>query len=439
VSDLDGPLTHVVVVGAGIAGLGAAATLRAAQVPCTVLEARDRIGGRLHTVDLGGASVDLGGSWIHHPDGNPVLDLADELGVAHRPGDPLPTLSGYDAVEHRLLGRDEVDAVLDLAHEAFGQALPGLREKLGDDAPAMGAVVAFAAAATPPGAAHDRLVQALRAEVEADASDAAERHSLRWWGNEDEYGGDFFGELPVGGYRAVVERLARGLDVRLGTEVVEVNATPAGVAVRDASGHVHEGSHAVVTVPLGVLQAGVVRFDPPLDGDRTNAVAGLGFGRYEKVLLGFSEAWWRGSGPSHLVLFPEDRDAPALWVFDHDAFLGDPVLECHAFHSATPHVLDDPAGAVAWMTDQLAPAYGDRVRRPAHTAVTSWAHDRFTRGGYSHVTPGRSPDDLDLLGTPHAGRILFAGEHTQSARVGFADGALSSGLREAERLLSLRF
>ena len=69
--------------------------------------------------------------------------------------------------------------------------------------------------------------------------------------------------------------------------------------------------------------------------------------------------------------------------------------------------------------------------------MTGWALDPFSRGGYSHITPCRSPDDLDSLGVPHAGRVLFAGEHTQSARVGSADGALTSGQRQAARLLSI--
>jgi monoamine oxidase len=64
------PVDRVVVVGAGIAGLAAASRLRRAGIPCVVLEARDRVGGRLHTVDLAGVPVDLGGSSIHHPIGN---------------------------------------------------------------------------------------------------------------------------------------------------------------------------------------------------------------------------------------------------------------------------------------------------------------------------------------------------------------------------------
>ena len=67
--------------------------------------------------------------------------------------------------------------------------------------------------------------------------------------------------------------------------------------------------------------------------------------------------------------------------------------------------------------------------------MTSWATDPYSRGAYSHLPVGASPDDLDDLGKPVGGRLLFAGEHTQSARTGYADGAMSSGVREAKRLL----
>jgi monoamine oxidase len=67
--------------------------------------------------------------------------------------------------------------------------------------------------------------------------------------------------------------------------------------------------------------------------------------------------------------------------------------------------------------------------------VTSWANDPYSGGAYTHIPPGASPADADLLGEPIGGRLLFAGEHTQSARMAYADGAMTSGIREAKRLL----
>ena len=83
----------------------------------------------------------------------------------------------------------------------------------------------------------------------------------------------------------------------------------------------------------------------------------------------------------------------------------------------------------------LAGALGAACPEPVAVAVTGWTNDPFTLGAYTHVPPGSSNADVDLLGTPVGGRLFFAGEHTQSARLGYADGAMTSGIREAKRVL----
>ena len=123
-------------------------------------------------------------------------------------------------------------------------------------------------------------------------------------------------------------------------------------------------------------------------------------------------------------------------MFDLDAFAGVPILVCHTFHSATGHLTEASTDAAArWVTDMLSAAMGAPCPEPVAVAVTGWADDPYAAGAYTHVPPGSTNADLDLLGTPVAGRLLFAGEHTQSARVGYADGAMRSGIREAKRLL----
>jgi polyamine oxidase len=431
-----GQVRRVLVVGAGIAGLTVANALHHAGVECAVLEARSRVGGRLHTRDVGGSPVDLGGSWLHHPSGNPLRRFARVAGVACGPGDPMPTLAAFDVSDRRWLSAEEVQSTLTGDLEGFVDALGELRRRLGADASAADGIEAFLATT---GLADERLRRArqgLRAAVEADAAGSAEQQSLTWLWTQDEYDDAYFGDLPRPGYVTVVEAMASGLDVRLDFPVVAVDLTDDGVTVTSDSGRTEAGSHVVVAVPLGVLKGGMVTFTPPLPAERTRVVARLGFGRYEKVVLAFARPFWRDAGWSHLVLFPPDPTQPAAWVFDLDAFGAGPVLVCHVFHTATGHVATAwPNGAAAWVTDQLAAALDAPCPPPLAVAVTDWAHDPYAAGAYTHVTPGSANADLDLLGTPVGGRILFAGEHTQSARVGYADGAMTSGIREAKRLL----
>jgi len=188
----------VVVVGAGIAGLTVANALAHGGIECVVVEARDRIGGRLHTADLAGSPVDLGGSWIHTPVGNPMRAFAQSAGVPCQPASPLSELAGFDCGEGRRLSAAEVEASLSMQLEGFPEAVGGLLAELGPDASAADGIEAFVAGAgLAPGAAR-RARQALRALIEADSADLPERQSLRWMWNEIEYGGDYLGDVPVG-------------------------------------------------------------------------------------------------------------------------------------------------------------------------------------------------------------------------------------------------
>jgi monoamine oxidase len=434
--EVAGPVHRVLVVGAGIAGLTVANALHHAGVECTVLEARRRVGGRLHTVDVAGSPVDLGGSWLHHPSGNPLRRFARVAGVQCRPGNPLPTLAAFDLSTRRWLSAEDVEKALIGDLGGFVAALGALRERLGPNASAADGIQAFLATTGLAGEALRRAHQGLRASVEADAAGAAEQQSLEWLWTQDEYDDDYFGDLPQHGYVSVVDAMASGLDVRLDHPVVGVALTSEGVTVSSESGRAEAGSHVVVAVPLGVLKAQMLTFTPSLPSERAQVVSRLGFGRYEKVVLRFARPFWREAGWSHLVLFPPDPAQPAAWVFDLDAFGVGPLLVCHVFHSAAGHLSETcPAGAARWLTDQLAAVLDAPCPQPLAVVVTGWANDPYAAGAYTHVTPGASNADLDLLGTPVAGRILFAGEHTQSARVGYADGAMTSGIREAKRLL----
>lgn len=428
-------MDRVLIVGAGIAGLTVANALTHAGVENVVFEARDRMGGRLRTVDLDGVPVDLGASWIHTPIGNPMRDFADSVGVGYRPGNPELQMSGYDCGEKRRLAPAEFMKTLGMAFEEFPQAIAATQEQASPETTAAEGIESFLASTSLSGAEARRTRQLIYASVEANAADLAVNQSLRWLWHEADYEGDELGDLPIGGYRALVEAMAHGLDVRLGTEVCDVADIGSGVRLRLADGSTEAGSHVVVTVPLGVLKSGSPRFDPPLPPSHLGAIERLGFGHYEKVIVRFAEPFWHDAGLAHLTIFPADPDVPALWVMDQSTFGIGPALMFHVFASGLGRLHGRHEGEiVSWVLDMLGLAVGVPPPRPTSVAISDWAHDPYARGSYSHIPPGATPSDLDRLSTPH-GRIRFAGEHTQSLRMGYADGALSSGLREAAKLL----
>jgi polyamine oxidase len=158
--------------------------------------------------------VDLGGSWIHHPDGNPLREFARLVGVACPPGNPLGALRAFDCSTGQWLSPAELDASMAVEPEGYLEALDDLRTRLGPDASAAQGIEAYLVATSLAGDDLRRARQGLRAHVEADAAGAAKQQSLRWLWTQAEYGGDYFGVLPEGGYASLVNEMAAGLDVR---------------------------------------------------------------------------------------------------------------------------------------------------------------------------------------------------------------------------------
>ncbi len=429
---LDSPVERVVVVGAGIAGLTVANALGHAGIECLVLEARDRIGGRLHTVELGGWPVDLGGSWIHTPVGNPMTRFVDLAQIPRRPGDVIFELAALDRGAGRLLAPTELTEVL-MALDSFPAAAGDLRTGLGPDASVADAIDRFVN-----DHAHGarRIRDAVTLFTELDVSAEPEAQSLQFFpGNTLEYEGDYIGDLPGGGYRRVVESMAAGVDVRLGEVVEEVTVASGGVRARTSDGRVEQCSHLVVTVPLGALQRGAIAFDPPLPSERVATIDRLGFGRYEKVAMRFEDAFWRPAGVPHLMVLPGSRGNWTPFLVGLDAFDGGPILVAQTGGRSADRLNQLSDGeAVAELLGLIGEAIHVPVPEPIEVVRTAWVADPYAGGSYTYLPLGATSADPDAIGEPVGGRLLFAGEATTSARLAFADGAMTSGVREAKRL-----
>ena len=281
-----GRVERVLVIGAGIAGLTVANALAHAAVDCVVLEARRRIGGRLYTADLGGSGVDLGGSWIHHPEGNPLRRFARQVGIECRAGNPLPSLAAFDCATGRWLSPADIEESLIGVQNGYNESLAGLRTRLGPAASAAEGIEAYLATTGLTGDALRRARQALRAECRSGCG-------RRRRGPVADVAVD------AGGVR---RRLLRGpargwLCLRGGRDGGGARCAPgvagrtrgvwpaAGSRSRRRPGRPRPARTLVVTVPLGVLKNDLPAFAPPLPPERAEVVRRLGFGRYEKVAL----------------------------------------------------------------------------------------------------------------------------------------------------------
>ncbi|GIF44162.1 flavin monoamine oxidase family protein [Actinoplanes xinjiangensis] len=316
---------RVAVVGAGMAGLAAARTLTAHGVDVVIWEARERIGGRTAPADVDGAGFDLGANWLQQYDDNLLARLAEDLGLRTVPtdfGDPLildgprapaparapsPTAAtvtggtvvadarretdveaGFPAAEALAAGFPETDDIADRFAAAEAVEVE-LRARL--EAAPVGASVADVLEEwlRAPGAWD---VEAVRRFVDAEIvmdsgaplSWLSARHGFEPGVGE----GD---RWIAGGYRLLTDHLAEGLDIRLRHPVDRIVVDAGGVTLVGDGGALRVDA-VIVTVPLGVLAAGGIVFEPPLPGPHRTALSRLGMGRVEKVVLRFGERFW---------------------------------------------------------------------------------------------------------------------------------------------------
>lgn len=425
-----GKAERVIVVGAGIAGLTVANALGAAGVDCVIVEARGRIGGRLHTVEVDGHVADLGGAWIHHPGDNVLADWV-ELASVPWIVDPTGTrFTGADLGEQRRLAPEELAEVGYAVFEPVTRRVQADEAAGRPDRSAAEAVDEYLAEERPSGVERDRLRQLMAAMVEQDGSGPFDAISARWALTGDMFVGDVIDNVPVDGYRSVLSPLAAGTTLRLGLPVDRIEQRSDGVTV-SGEGWQEHGSHVVVTVPLGVLKSGSIEFAPPLPPARQAVIDRTGFGNLEKVFLAFAEPFWRDRDPGlqHSIMYPADRSEAATWTWDFGLA---PTLMFLVAHSGAPTMWRDPT---AWAVEQLEAVYGEPLpAAPTASVATDWLHDEYACGAYGHIRTGEDASDFAVLGEP-VDRICFAGEHTTVERAGYADGAMTSGLREAKRLL----
>jgi monoamine oxidase len=408
----------VLVVGAGVAGLAAAAALRRAGRTCLVLEAAARPGGRAHTIQLGAESFDLGATWLHDAARNKLADLARAAGDA---------LEDADATRHRtwlIDGRPATPAEEQGFHAASA-AFDALCHARAQQDPDTSVAEAIAPLRDDPWMATVETWEA----AQIAAADPW-RFSVRDWSINDLGGANL---LPVGGMGTLILRRLLPLagEVRLSTPVRRIACHARGIAAETDAGTIRARA-AIVTVSAGVLAAGTIAFDPPLPPATQDAIHGLPMGLLTKVGLAVTDAAALGLPPNTVLRRRLHRPLEPIMSFHTQSgggvvagFVGGPV----AWDLAR---LGAPA-TEAFAREQLAQLLGTKAASAAgRAAVSGWASDIWHLGAYTYALPGQSGARA-TLGTPIAdGRLVFAGEAVcTDGLAGTVGGAFLSGERAA--------
>jgi len=395
----------VLIIGAGAAGISAARACAERGLTCIVLEAGPRVGGRCRTTRALGPPLDLGATWLHAANRNPLTAFATDT-------------IDHDTVRERHLwmGDRWADAAelagFDAAEQAFHAAM---------DAAAHGPDRAVADVVPQGGFWGPTIAHWQGAQIQAREVTELSLH--------DQLANDLEGPnlLPRQGMGALLEGLATGLPIRLNAAVQRLDWSGPGVVAQGDFGSLTAGS-CIVTVSTGVLAAGGIRFTPGLPDSHARAVEGLPMGLLTKI--GFAATDRLGIPPFHGVrcLVSARHPRPMSWVmwpFDQDMLFGF-VGGALAWELAAA----GPAACEAAARAEFASIFGPG--RLGRAVVSDWGENPLFRGAYSQARPGAAGARAALA--QPLGPLRFAGEATHDGLAGTAGGAWLEGARAVVEL-----
>lgn len=411
--------SRVLVVGAGMAGLAAARKLTDEGLEVTVLEGRQRVGGRVWTDRSLGLPVELGAGWIHGPEGNPISELAARAG-ARTLATPEESFKVFD---HN--GRPLENARVEAAYDRLERLLSRASE--GSDISVRAALLEL-----DPGALSDPAIRfQLASDTEFDYGAPLEQLSaLHADGDDPHYGDDV---MFPGGYDQIPNFLARGLTVKPGHKVSAIEMTADEVRVTTGQG-VFGCDYVVVAVPLGVLKKGSIKFRPGLPQAKLQAIGRLGMGLVNRVSLLFEQPFWDPKVQFYGFCTPELGMYP--YFVNARTYSSSNVLTTFATGNyALVHEKMSNAEIQARVLEVLKVGFGPKVPAPKKMLTTRWSADPFTFGSYSFARVGCHPKDYQALAESVEDRLFFAGEHTTGKYRATVHGAYLSGLRAAREIL----
>ena len=407
----------VLVVGAGMAGLSAARSLADAGWPVRVIEARDRIGGRVYTSRDWGVPLEMGASWISGTLDNPLMELARKAQAQL-----IPT----DYYGWAKLAVDPQLQPLDYNPGTWRKFVERARDQV--DSGSLGAAV-DAAATDEELSASDRAQLAfyLTTEIANEYAANANQLSATTFDDGEYAAGDQ--DVVANGYDALPRLVANGLEIVLNTPVTAIAQRDNSVVVQ-AGNRSFAGSAAIVTVPLGVLKSGAITFDPPLPDGHTHAVNALGFGVLSKSYFRFNRRTWDVENAFYQFL-GTGRGLWAQW-FTLPSAAGPIVLAFNAGEQGRSVESSSPKDLMTSALPIARQLFGDVS--PVEVRTSNWTVDPYARGSYSFHAPGSGLDDRRRLQEP-IGRLYLAGEAVGANNPATVTGAVVSGRYAAGQLM----
>ncbi|XP_057246834.1 polyamine oxidase 1 [Beta vulgaris subsp. vulgaris] len=471
------PSPAVIIVGAGMSGISAAKRLHDAGIKdILILEATNRIGGRIKKTNFAGYTVEMGANWLHGlggPKRNPLYEMSKQIHLKKFFSDFSNISFNTYKQEGGLYKDDEVDAAIEKVDETldYGEKysnLLNLEKNKEDD---MSILALERLRKTDPRTRLEKMIDFFT--FDGEQSEAPRISSLKHVLplSESEQLTTLFGEnayfvADSRGFESLVHLIAKQFlsykngaisDPRLKFNQVvrEIDQSKGGVTVKTENGMKYKAELVIMSPSIGVLQSDLISFRPQLPVSfgiplvpstcqdfslpykkklwKRRAISDFNIGIYTKIFLKFPRAFWpTGNGTEFFLYVHERRGYYGIWQHLENEYPGSNIM----FATAT----DDESIRVEQQSDEetkaeamevLRKMFGKNIPEATHIMIPRWKSDRFYRGCFTNWPVGYPQKRHDQLRAP-IGKIYFTGEHTHPQLYGYADGAYFAGADTAK-------
>ncbi|MQM15185.1 hypothetical protein Taro_048126 [Colocasia esculenta] len=443
----------VIIVGAGMSGISAAKTLSEAGVRnILILEATDRIGGRMHKTQFAGLSVEMGANWVEGVNGqevNPIWTMANKLKLRNFFSDYGNLSSNIYQQTDGLYKPSIAQAALDRAEndsEAGAEFSKTLSPSAVDDI----SVLSFQRLQQHvPSTPLDMIVDYYSYDYEfAEPPRVTSLQNTQPLPTFANFGDDVYFVADPRGYESVVYDLARKFlatdrkgtivdpRLKLNKVVTEIGYSKGGVVVKTEDGSTYASDYVMVSASVGVLQTELIKFQPDMPAWKILAIYQFDMAVYTKIFLKFPTTFWpTGKGTEFFLYASDKRGYYPVWQQFEAQYPGANVL--------LVTVTDEESRRIEQQSDNVTKAeamevlrdmFGKNIPEATDILVPKWWSNKFFKGSFSNWPIGVNKYEYDQIRAP-VGRVYFTGEHTSQYYNGYVHGAYLSGIDSAYMLI----
>ena len=426
-------INKVLVIGAGISGLAAAKNLNDSGYDVTILEAKDRIGGRLYTDRSLGVPLEVGANWIHdnNPKTNPIMKIKEELGLKSHQCSLAGSVAYFEVLDKE--GNKIEISNKDLEKIEFRIGIFAYLAKYLRPSTNLRELFIFVKKLGLLSFVKEEALFVLIQKIALEQAEDPEKISIEALFEHEGFEND---EAIIGGYDQIAYYFEKELHnkIILNSPIDHINYEQDTIKVFCGS-EIYEANAVIVTASLGVLKKEVIKFTPELPIEKKQSIKKLGWGTLNKVMLKFAHKFW--SDTDFIVIANKESNFHA-WINEEPVCKEPVIVATIAGKNAKKleNKTDEEVMLIA--LNELKTVYGSKVSELESYYISKWSLDPYIYGSYSTNKAGENSQLLrKQLSTPVNSKLFFAGEATSVKVAGYLQMALQSGVREAENIKKL--